>query len=223
MELIEYPDRDMMMIDLAQKLAGDLNRALKARDRALLAVPGGTTPAPIFEDLCAANLDWDRVDVMLTDERWVEDTHPRSNTRLLRRHLLKERAAAATLVPLWMAGEDPEQRVAELEAEIAPRLPINVLLLGMGADMHTASLFPGGDRLEEALARNAPVLVPMRAGGAEEPRVTLSAHVLNGAIAKHIVITGPEKRAALERARGLSPMEAPVNAVLQDATVHWAE
>ena len=65
MNFIEYPDSDMMMIDLANKIAGDLNVALHHEDRACLAVPGGTTPGPLFDDLCAADLPWDRVDVML--------------------------------------------------------------------------------------------------------------------------------------------------------------
>jgi 6-phosphogluconolactonase len=92
----------------------------------------------------------------------------------------------------------------------------------MGADMHTASIFPGADRLEEALSGET-ILVPMRAPGAPEPRVTLSAPVLSGAISRHIVIVGPEKREALERARTLTPEEAPVAAVLKGSVVHWAE
>ena len=105
---------------------------------------------------------------------------------------------------------------------IAPELPIAVLLLGMGADMHTASLFPGADKLDEALAQNAPILVPMRAPSALETRVTLSARVLDGALRKHIVITGAEKREAFEKAQRLSPSEAPISAVLTGADVHWA-
>ena len=96
-------------------------------------------------------------------------------------------------------------------------------LLGMGADMHTASLFPGADRLEEALSSSAPLLLPMRAEAAGEPRITLTAPTLREAFNIHILITGAEKRAALERAMTLTPMEAPVRAVLDNATVHWAE
>jgi 6-phosphogluconolactonase len=89
--------------------------------------------------------------------------------------------------------------------------------------MHTASLFPGADRLAEALAPDAPVLLPMRAEAAGEPRITLTAPVLAGAMHIHILITGAEKRAAVERAAGMDPLEAPVAAVLKNATVHWAE
>jgi 6-phosphogluconolactonase len=93
----------------------------------------------------------------------------------------------------------------------------------MGADMHMASLFPGADRLAEALSDQAPILLPMRVEAAGEPRVTLTAPVLKGAMSIHLLISGAEKRAALERAQGLTPTEAPVRVVLPNATVHWAE
>jgi 6-phosphogluconolactonase len=89
--------------------------------------------------------------------------------------------------------------------------------------MHTASLFPGADRLDEALSPTAPILLPMRAEAAGEPRVTLTAPVLRAAFNIHLLITGAEKRAALDRALSLSPAEAPVRAILDTATVHWAE
>ena len=222
MNFIEYPDVDMLMIDLANKIAGDLNAALLHEDRVCLAVPGGTTPGPLFDDLCAADLPWENVDVMLTDERWVPTDSDRSNTKLIRERLLTNRAAAARLLPLYTPADQPEDVLPELEAMIAPELPIAVLLLGMGADMHTASLFPGADKLDEALAQNAPILVPMRAPSALETRVTLSARVLDGALRKHIVITGAEKREAFEKAQRLSPSEAPISAVLTGADVHWA-
>ncbi|KQB97878.1 6-phosphogluconolactonase [Loktanella sp. 1ANDIMAR09] len=222
MKLVEYPDAEMMMMDLADKLASELSSALRANDTASLAVPGGTTPGPIFDSLCAVDLDWARVQVMLTDERWVPETSERSNTRLLRERLLTDRAAAATYLPLYADAPTPEEKLPELAANLSPALPLTVALLGMGADMHTASIFPGADQLDLAL-QGSDRLVAMRAPGAPEPRITLSAAVLNAAMSRHIVIVGGEKRAALEKARHLSPEEAPVAAVLNGATVHWAE
>jgi len=207
---------------VAQRLAGELRQALSSSDGASIAVPGGTTPGPIFDSLCGADLDWGRVSVMLTDERWVPEDSPRSNTRLLRQRLLTGRAAAADYVPLVTNDPTPEEGIPTLAGAIAARLPLTVCLLGMGMDMHTASIFPGADRLSEALTTDA-VLVPMRAPGAPEPRVTLSAQVLRGAISRHVVITGAAKRDALERARSLTPEEAPIAAVLRGAIVHWAE
>jgi 6-phosphogluconolactonase len=218
-----YPDREMLAMDLANKLAGDLRAALRHQDRVLLAVPGGTSPGPVFDDLCAADLDWSRVDVILTDERWVPEDSDRSNTRLVRERLLVERAAAARMLPLYTPAHEPEEVLADLETQIAPELPLAVVLLGMGADLHTASIFPGADQLDEALAHDAPILLAMRAPGAPEPRITLSARVLNEGLRKHVLIYGAEKREALEKARGLSAEEAPIRAVWDDATVHWAE
>ncbi|WP_394153230.1 6-phosphogluconolactonase [Loktanella salsilacus] len=222
MEFIEYPDGEMMMIQLANRLAGELRQVLSTKDTASLAVPGGTTPGPIFDNLCSANLDWSRVHVMLTDERWVPETSERSNTRLLRQRLLTDRAAEAHYVPLYADAPAPEDKLPDLQAALTPHLPLSVVLLGMGADMHTASIFPGADQLDLAL-NGTDRLVAMRAPGAPEPRITLSADVLKQAMSRHIVIIGTEKRAALERATKLTPKEAPVAAVLPGSIVHWAE
>lgn len=222
MKIVEYPDAEMMMMDLADTLASELENSLLGNDFASFAVPGGTTPGPIFDSLCAVDLDWSRVRVMLTDERWVPETSERSNTRLLRERLLIDRAAAAQYVPLYADAAAPEDKLPELAAELAAHLPISVMLLGMGADMHTASIFPGADQLHHALYGDDN-LVAMRAPGAPEPRITLSAKVINAAMSRHIVIIGSEKRAALEKARVLPPKQAPIAAVLNGSVVHWAE
>ena len=201
MKIVTYPDAEMMMMDLADTLASELETSLLGNDFASLAVPGGTTPGPIFDSLCAVDLDWSRVRVMLTDERWVPETSERSNTRLLRERLLVNHAAAATYVPLYADAETPEEKLPELSEALSPLMPISVMLLGMGTDMHTASIFPGADQLDLALHGNEN-LVAMRAPGAPEPRITLSAKVLKSAISRHIVIVGAEKREALEK-RGI--------------------
>ena len=221
MELIEYPDREMMFIDLANRLVGELGDCLRRHDHASFAVPGGTTPGPVFDALCGADLDWPRVHVLLTDERWVAEDDPRSNVRLLRERLLVERAADAVLVAMPRDG-GPEEAARGLSERLAPELPISVLLLGMGSDMHTASLFPGAEGLEEALSSSAPPALAICARGAPEPRVTLTAPALDGAMSKHVLIVGDDKREAVERARGLGRREAPVTAVWDEAWVHWA-
>lgn len=222
MNFVEYSDADMMMISLARQLSRDLREALLRRDRALFAVPGGNTPGPVFDMLAAVEMDWDRVDVVPGDERWLPEDHPRSNAGQLRARLLRDKAAAATLLPLWREGLTPEEGAPALSEALAAHLPVDVALVGMGADMHTASLFPGAEGLEAALASDAPAVLPITAPGAPEPRVTLSARVLKEAFALHVLITGAEKREAIERAQKLSPMEAPIAALLGQATVHWA-
>jgi len=221
MKLIEYSDAEMMAIDVANMLAGELKNCLLQHDHASFAVPGGSTPGPIFDVLCAADLDWSRVHVTLTDERWVSLESDRSNWALLRRRLLVNRAAEAVFKPLYVPGASPEEGAAQVSAELAGEVPISVLLLGMGGDMHTASLFPGAEGLGAALATKAPIVCPIRPA-AQEERVTLSAATLDGAMSKHLVVTGAEKRTAFEAAQGLPPEEAPIAAVTPDLTVHWA-
>lgn len=223
MKLVEYPDRDMLAIDLANKLAGELETHLLHHDTASLAVAGGTTPGPVYDVLCAADLDWGRVHVFPTDERWVAQDHPRSNGRLITERLIVNRAGSARFLPFYANAETPEQVLPEIEAMLVPELPISVLVLGMGEDMHTASLFPGAAGLEAALEPDAPVLAVLRPETVPEPRVSLTARVLDGAMSKHLIIYGAAKRAALEKAMMLPPEEAPVQAILTGCTVHWAE
>jgi 6-phosphogluconolactonase len=225
--LIHYPDRAALMTGLAATVAAELGAGLETGRAVTLAVPGGTTPAPFFKILRRAGIDWSRVRVMLTDERFVPEDSGRSNTRLVRQTLLQDRAQAATLIPMYRAAETPEDVLDLLTTEVSAALPLDVCVLGMGADMHTASLFPGADLLDQALGRDAPPLLPMRAKGAPEPRMTLTAPVLQAAGHTHLLITGADKKAAYELALQDGPTaQAPVRVVLRaspPALVHYAD
>lgn len=222
-----YPDRDTLMRGLAELVADQLRAALATKPRATLAVPGGATPAPFLEALSEADLDWGSVDVLLTDERMVFEASGRSNTHLLREHLLRGRAKAAHLVHYHAAGTGIELVLDAIRGRVAAVLPIDVAVLGMGADMHTASLFPRAEGLTLALAADAPVLVQIAPPGEPDARLTLSAEVLRGAGVLHLLITGAEKAAALDRALEDGPVaEAPVRAILTapaPVTVHYAD
>ena len=222
MELVEYPDREMQAMGLADRLASSLRRCLTVHDHASFCVPGGSTPGDTFASLSGAALDWPRVHVVLGDERWVPVDHDRSNTRLLRETLLTGRAAAATLVSMVTDDPAPEDGAPALARGLDGELPLSVLLLGMGEDGHTASLLPDDPDLAAKLAADAPRVLPVRAPSQPEPRVTLTAPVLRGAMETHVLIQGDAKRAVLERARRLKPSEAPIAAFLGDAVVHWA-
>ncbi len=222
-QFVEYPTRAALIEKLSQALIADLCSALASQSTISFAVPGGTTPGPIFDRLCQSGLDWARVNILLSDERWVPTDTSRSNTALLRNRLLVGPVEAAGYMPLYADYERPEDAIEPLLSQLKACLPLSVLLLGMGADMHTASLFPGGDQLSFALGDSAPALVAMRAPDTPEPRVTLSAAVLNAARYKHLVIFGAEKRQALEQAQSLPAQEAPIMAVLASTVVHWAD
>lgn len=223
-ELTEYDSRDALFAGLAHVVGHQLDTALTAKGRASLAVPGGTTPAPFFEHLRNLPLDWKNVTVMLTDERFVPETSDRSNTRLLRETLLQGAAAAAQFVPMYAPADQPEDVLSQLQSGITAALPLDICVLGMGADMHTASIFPEADLLAEALADTAPALLPMRAPNAPEPRMTLTAPVLRAATHLHLLIAGQAKKDALITAQTNGPAtDAPVRAILPNAHIHYAD
>ena len=221
-DFLEYNDREELVSSVAKILAYDLIESIKDRENVMFSVQGGSTPGPIFDKLCEFDLDWRRVSIILNDERWVPESNERSNTKLLRERLLIKKATLATYISMYSDTITPELGIPKLKKRVDPNLPISVLLFGMGADMHTASLFHGGDKLEEALSNNAPTLLPMRAAGAMEARMTLTAQVLNSSRFKHLVIFGEEKRKAFEKAIDLPNSIAPVSAILPGASVHWA-
>lgn len=223
MEILEYPDREFLALAVADVIGSALARQLRVDDRASLCLPGGSTPQPVYHALSSAQLDWSKVTVLLGDERWVPEIDPRSNSGMLRRGLLQGPAAAASYLDLYTGADRPEDAEAPLAARVEALLPLTVTLLGMGDDMHTASLFPGMPRLAEALAADAPPVLAMRGGAAPEPRISLSARVLKNSLGLHLMITGAAKREALDIARKLTPEDAPIAAFLGDLTVHWAE
>jgi 6-phosphogluconolactonase len=218
MDLKSFTSRDDLAAALARRVADALERRIRLDGKAALAVSGGRTPTRFFEALSSERLPWADVIVTLVDERWVPEDSPRSNAALVRRHLLQGRAGAAGFVPLWRATDTPEESLAGVSRAVSDLpLPFAAVVLGMGDDGHTASFFPGGDRLAEAVdpAGTAPVL-PIRAPAAGEPRITLTLPLLLAADTLSLHVEGDGKLEVLERARaGTDVAEMPVRAVLQ--------
>ena len=214
---------------LAASVADALRAAIDARSGALLALSGGTTPELFLRCLGQQQLEWNRVTVTLCDERWVPPQHERSNARLVARTLLRGAASAARFVPLYAERPDPEKGAAVIDARIAALpLPLDVAVLGMGNDGHTASFFPGGDHLDEALdPRGTRLVSPMRAPAAGEPRITLTLPLLAAARHVYLHIEGAAKQAVFARVvRGDgefagSPMRAVIEHARVPVAVYW--
>jgi 6-phosphogluconolactonase len=197
-----------------------LQKSVDQRGEAVLIVSGGTTPRHFFAALALRPIDWARVTITLADERCVADDNPRSNAKMVRETLLRDHAAAARFAPLADSRLSPDQELAAANARIAELpLPADLVVLGMGDDGHTASWFPGADNLAEALDPGERALVlPMRAPGAPEPRLTLSARVILRARTLALHIEGADKQKTLARALGPGPVEdMPIRAVLRGA------
>ncbi len=201
-DLRRFGDPQALAQGLAQAVAADLRRAVAAKGHASLAVSGGSTPQRFMQALSAQSLDWHRVTVTLVDERWVPEDQARSNAALVRAHLLSGAAVTARFLPLFRDLASPEEALAALEDDLAILpLPLDVVVLGMGGDGHTASFFPGGDNLEAALdPAGSRAVLGMRAEAAGEPRVTLTLPVLLRATTRYLHIEGHDKLAVLERA-----------------------
>jgi len=215
--------------ELSDRIAQLLNRALVRRNRACLVVSGGSTPGPLFSRLSEQDINWAQVTITLADERWVENTHPASNERLVRDLLLQNRARDAAFVPL--KNKEATAREGEDACHHAlsglPR-PFDIVLLGMGSDGHTASFFTGSGRLNEALdmnsGRNCVAIMP---ADAPLERMTLSLPALLETRQIILHITGLEKRRVLDLALAGGPTaEMPVRAILKQklapVDIYWA-
>lgn len=214
-----YPTRDTLMRSLAELVGDQLRGAHASKHRATLAVPGEGAPVPFLDALAEADLAWEDVTVMATDERrGAAGGH--ANARLIEARL--GRGAAARAGILSLAG-DPH-RIAR---RLAAVLPLDVLVVASGPDMRCAALVSGAAGLAAALAPDAPPVVEIRPPGEAEARVTLSAPVLRGASVIHVLITGGEKEATLRAALQEGPeTEAPIRVVLAapcPVTVHYAD
>ena len=224
-----FGSKEDLALALSEAVADDLRQALAARGQAALAVSGGSTPGKFFAALGRRkDVDWSNVLVTLVDERWVPETHDRSNAGLVNERMLQGPAASARFIPLYSGGDAPDAAALARTAKQLEALPprFDAVILGMGNDGHTASFFPGGDNLAVALTGGEPV-VAMRAPGAGEARVTLSLSRLLETAALYLHIEGEEKAEVLERALADGPVEEmPVRAVLRQTTtpltIYWS-
>ncbi len=230
MKIHRYFDPVSLAADLARRLADDLRAASRAEGQASLVVSGGQTPVPLFSRLAAQDLAWERVWITLADERWVDVTDPASNEALVRQHLLQGGAARARFVGLKNRAPTPEegQAAAEQALSLIPR-PFTAVILGLGEDGHTASLFPQAPGIAAALdPQNRAACVAVRPPAAAHPRLSLTLSALAASRQVILHFTGALKWAVLEQA--LQPGLAtalPIRAVLQAAGEHleiyWAE
>ena len=215
-----YADMDTLSRELAAQIAAGLAAAIGARGLASLVVSGGRTPQRLFEMLRAQPLDWSRVCIALADERWVDPADGASNERLVRDVLLKDLAASARFLGLKNGAPTPDLGAVSAWETFArvPR-PFDAVLLGMGDDGHTASLFPGSPNLPSALNQAAAAgCVGMWSPEPPQARLSLNLTALLDSRRIVVLISGDSKWRTLGEAQAPGPVQdMPVRAVLRQS------
>ncbi|WP_010457376.1 6-phosphogluconolactonase [Pseudomonas mandelii] len=220
----EFKSPVLLADGLALNVAKQLSDAIDARGSATLVVSGGRSPVAFFQNLAKQKLDWSKVVVTLADERWVPVEHADSNAGLLKRYLLQGPAAKAQFLSLYSATANLELAAEQADRLLAELPPIDVLILGMGDDGHTASLFPNSPNLADALKVDGTRrCYPMLAPTVPHQRLTMSRALLASAKTTVLSISGQSKLTTLSAALAGDDVAAmPIRAFLQPTLeIYW--
>lgn len=228
MALIEniYNSTEELNKDFSAKIVAILKQGIAENGRASLIVSGGRTPKPLFHILSNTVLDWDKVDISLADERWVDQTDPASNETMVRENLITNLAANANFIGLKTHQADATDAVEECTENFKQiSTPFDVLILGMGEDGHTASLFPCSDQIKEGLDLNTQAsFIAVQPTTAPNQRMSLTLKALLNSKNTFLHLTGESKRSVLAKALNSDELEMPISAVLNRSKVQlvWA-
>lgn len=217
-----FGDKETLFSALKTHIEQTLHHALETQARASIAVSGGSTPAPLYQALAQSPLDWQRTDITLTDERFVPRDHADSNEAMLRRTLLSGAVCDANFIPLTHESKSAEQ-AAQISSDALGQmqLPMDLVILGMGNDMHTASLFPDAPELAGALspAQDQRCLA-LHPASSEHARLSMSLNTLLNSREIVLLITGQDKQETLQQALKCDTIEkAPIAAILLQSKV----
>ncbi len=223
-----FSNQEALIEALSQSILANLQKAIDEKGKASLLVSGGSTPKPLFEKLRKTVFAWDKVSVGLCDERWVDVSKEESNEHFVKKYLLQEEAAKAHFIgmycedtDIYMAQKVCTQKMKEILS------PFDVLILGMGTDAHTASLFPENIKLEEAFdLKNENFCITIEPTTAPYIRMSLTLHAILSA--KHIYLhfEGKEKIAVYEEAIGgediyTMPIRSVLNQEIKEIEVFY--
>lgn len=219
--LITCSTRQEAAHKVSSLIEASLIGALSSSGRANLLVSGGSTPKLMFEQLSQSDIDWSSVSVGLVDERCVPPSNQSSNARLALECLLINAAREASFVPMYRDGESPSTMASFASRAYIPLVSDSVVVLGMGADGHTASWFPNAKNLEDAYRADAPTVVAIDAEGCDgagniTDRLTLSREAIAQCKSAVLMLFGEEKKRVFELALEKKVEEAPIRAAVED-------
>lgn len=228
--LNDFASREQLDIVLAEKVSLLLKSAISSKGKASIAVSGGSTPKGFFKALSEKSLDWTKVTITLADERWVDINSNDSNTRLVHEYLLQNNAANAKFFHLKQGENLTDETLIDLNlAANNTLLPLDVLILGMGEDGHTASLFPCSEQINSSLdVKNPNALMKVEPTTAPYQRITFSFATLAASQNVFLHICGDSKKVVLDKALAATDVyEMPIRAFLQKnnikTEIYWAQ
>jgi 6-phosphogluconolactonase len=200
----EFANREQFNGSLVQRLMDSLQSATISQRRVLFGVSGGSTPMPVYQALAQRELAWNRIKLLLVDERWVPINHADSNERNIREAFSSNPIAEKNIMGLWSDKANLEATAVAADQKFAQiNEVLDVVLLGMGEDGHFASLFPACTNFDAAIStQGSRFVLPMSPMPAHAQHSRLSMSLAYIARAKRIIlaITGENKRRVLQQA-----------------------
>ena len=216
---------EILDIDLSQRIGQLLTQSITENGCASIAVSGGRTPIGLFEELSKLNLDWSKVELALVDERWVDAKNEDSNELLVRRHLIKNKATQIKFFPIKnTANSAKEGQLLYEQALQKVKLPFDVIVLGMGDDGHTASLFPCCKELSQAMdPDNQQKCIVTKPKNAPYERISLTFSTISKAKNLFLHLRGSSKLRTFELAMTLKDSnKMPIYAFTeQSLEIYW--
>ena len=210
-----FKSSEALVATLSDAIISALKSAIEQRGHAFIALSGGSTPKKLFESLSGADLEWNKVIITLVDERWVSPNSAESNENLIKNTLLQNNASFANFIPLKNSALEAQDGVLITANRLQEIDKLDIVVLGMGGDGHTASFFPHAKGLENALTTKE-LCCATEATVAPYSRITLSRNFLLSAKHLFLHIEGEQKRNVFDLACGSSDeLEIPIIAMMQ--------
>ncbi len=225
----KFDKREELVEELSSRIESQLKEAILTKGKASLIVSGGSTPKPLFERLRRAPIEWDKVTIGLCDERWVPSSHEDSNESFVKRFLLQDKASKAKFAGMYVEGINADEAEGLCSKKLKDSLwPFDVMILGMGTDAHTASLFPNNERLSEAFDENREnICISIKPKTAPHTRMSLSLGAILSSRHLYLHFEGKDKLALYEAAVGgddryIMPIRSVLNQNNNDIEVYFA-
>lgn len=216
--LNEFKSQEELLSSFCKEIINNLQKAIKEKGKASLLLSGGSTPKPLFEALSKIDIAWEKVNVGLCDERWIDSSSKNSNENLVKTNLFKNYAQKANFVSMFIKDLDINEAKDLCSQNIKNSLfPFDVLVLGMGEDGHTASIFPNNIKLDEAYDLNSECLcVNMIPSDAPYERMSLNKKAILSASNIYLHFEGEKKQEVFNQALKANAYDMPIASILNN-------